>query len=213
LGIGAFEWEHEPQVLRATLEDRAQIPLSNQSTSDVVLGPHLVKSDRDVAVHSLPSDSIPAISFEVSSGAFPFPDVDLFGYVASGVSGERLFRGKLDTGARICLIAERVASGFGTDRIDSSKWVTLNDIGQNEVRTIGEIMIAVRLRYGQKWMNAPFHVVPDRFVRGRFDALLPDKLIKRMSLFKNQKAEEKEQIVQHLKAQRKLGHRPGSAYG
>jgi hypothetical protein len=68
-------------VLRATLEDRAQIQLSNQSTSDVVSDPHLIKSDRDVAVHYLPSVSIPAIPFDVSE----FPDVDLFGYEASSV--------------------------------------------------------------------------------------------------------------------------------
>ena len=94
---------------------------------------------------------------------------------------ERLFRGKLDTGARICLTAERAASGFGTE-VGSSRWVTLNDIRQNEVRTIGEIRIVVSLGYGQKWYMAPFHVVPERFVRGRFDALLSNKLTQRMGL-------------------------------
>jgi len=169
LGIGAFEWEHEPQVLRATLEDRAQIPLSNQSTSDVVSDPSLVKSDRDVAVHYLPSVSIPAIPFDVSES----PDVDLFGYEASSVnvSSGSVFIGKLHTRASICLIAERVASRFGTDRIDSSKRLILNDIGQNGVRTIGQIRIVFRPIYGHKWCDVPFQVVPDTFVRDRFENL------------------------------------------
>ena len=171
-GIGAFEWEQEPQMLRATLEDRAP---SNQSTSDVVSSPHLVKSDRDVAVHSLPSDSIPAISFDLSSGEFQA--VDLLGYPASDVFSIRTVRGAVDTGAGACLIAERVASGFGTDQIDSSKQVILKEIGQNEVRTIGQIKIAYGLRHGGNSYYATFHVVPDRFVRGRFDVLLSARLI------------------------------------
>jgi hypothetical protein len=111
-----------------------------------------------------------------------FPDVCVFGHVGDP-SGVKSFKGKLDTGANICLIAEHVVTNrWGIERIDSSKCCVLDDLGPSGVRTLGQIRITVRLGSSDEWLKVPFQVIPDSYVRYRYDALLCDKLIKKWRL-------------------------------
>jgi hypothetical protein len=111
-----------------------------------------------------------------------FPDVCLFGHVGDP-SGVKSFKGKLDTGANICLMAEHVVMNrWGVERIDSSKCCVLDDLGPNGVQTLGQIRITLRLGSSDRWLKVPFQVLPDSYVGCRYDALLCDKLIKKWNL-------------------------------
>jgi hypothetical protein len=125
-------------------------------------------------------DSISVMSSTIVENVFP--DVAILARVG-GESAEKPFKGKLDTGAKTCLISERVvANRWGIERINTSKWLTLDDLGKNGVRTMGEIKLIIRLGSGKKGLEVPFHVIPDSHVRDRYDALLSDKLIQRKTI-------------------------------
>ena len=126
-------------------------------------------SDNESFMSSTPGDKV-------------FPDIVITAHVGDE-SQVKFFKGKIDTGALVCLIAEHVVKDrFGMDRVDTSKWLTLDDLGRNGVRTLGQIRLTVRLGSVQKWLNVPFEVIPDDYVRYRYDALLSDKLIQRKSI-------------------------------
>lgn len=137
-------------------------------------------SDRHVTAFPELSDSISVMSSTVGDNAFP--DIAVIAHVGDA-SDIKSFKGKIDTGAKLCLIAEHVvADRFGTERIDTSRWVILDDLGKNGVRTLGQIKILLRLGSSKKWLEVPFQVIPDSYARYRYDALLSDKLIKRKSI-------------------------------
>src|SRR4051794_163952 len=111
-----------------------------------------------------------------------FPDICVFGHVGDP-SQVKSFKGKLDTGANICLMAEHVVKNrWGMEWIDSSKGYFLDDVGPNGVQTLGQIRITLRLGPSDRWLKVPFQVMPDSYVKYRYDALLCDKLIKKLSL-------------------------------
>jgi hypothetical protein len=137
-------------------------------------------SERHVTAFPELSDSISVMSS--TPGDNIFPDIAIVAHVGDA-SEEKSFKGKIDTGARLCLIAEHVvADRFGMERIDTSRWVIVDDLGKNGIRTMGRIEIFIRLGSSPKWLEVPFQVIPDSYVRYRYDALLSDKLIKRKSI-------------------------------
>jgi hypothetical protein len=93
------------------------------------------------------------------------------------------FKGKLDTGAKLCFLAEHVvADRFGLERMDTSRRVTVNDLGNNGVQTMGEIKLYLLMGSRTKWLEVSFQVLPDSHVQYRFDALMCDKIIKRLEI-------------------------------
>ena len=107
-----------------------------------------------------------------------FPDIAVL-YHVEAPSGLRAFKGKIDTGAKLCLMAERVVrERFGMERIDTTKWKTLDDLGKNGTRTLGQIRLKVLLGSRESSLSVAFEIVPDSYVRNRYDALLSDKLVK-----------------------------------
>jgi hypothetical protein len=120
----------------------------------------------------------------------PFPDIPIFACLAKTPVVKSLdapdvkdFKGKLDTGAKLCLLAEHVvADRFGRERIDKSRRVIVNDLGNNGVQTMGEIKLHILTGSRTKWLEVSFQVLPDTHVQYRYDALMSDKIIKRLKI-------------------------------
>jgi len=144
--------------------------------------------DRRINAFPELSDSVSVMSSATRDNLFP--DIPIFACLAKTPVVKSLdapdvkdFRGKLDTGTKLCLLAEHVvADRFGLERIDRSRWVTVNDLGNNGVRTMGEIKLHVLVRSRTKWLEVPFQVLPDSHVKYRYDALMCDKFIKRLGI-------------------------------
>ena len=144
--------------------------------------------DRRINAFSEISDSISVMSATARDNLFP--EIPVFACPAKTPVAKSLaapdvkdFKGKLDTGAKLCLLAEHVvADRFGLERIDRSRWVTVNDLGNNGVQTMGEIKLHVLMGSRTKWLEVSFQVLPDSHVQYRFDALMSDKIIKRLEI-------------------------------
>jgi hypothetical protein len=134
------------------------------------------------------SDSISVMSSTIRDNLFP--DIPIFACLPKTPVVKSLdapdvknFKGKLDTGAKLCLLAEHVvADRFGIERIDTSRQVTLNDLGSNGVQTMGEIKLHLLMGWRTKWLEVSFQVLPDTHVQYRYDALMSDKFIKRLGI-------------------------------
>jgi hypothetical protein len=117
-----------------------------------------------------------------NAGGNAYPEICVFAHLGD-VSELKTFKGKMDTGAVWSLMAEHVVKNrWGIERIDANKWVILDDLGMNGVRTMGQIRLKVRLGSCKKWMDVPFQVIPDSYVRNRYDALLSDKILDRSGI-------------------------------
>lgn len=144
--------------------------------------------DRHITAFPELSDNISDFSLTIRDNLYP--DIPIFARVGEAcdmkspdASGVKSFTGKLDTGAKLCLLAEHVvADRFGLQHIDKSRWMRVDDLGDNGVRTIGEIELLLLFGSRRKWLRVPFQVIPDSHVRYRFDALLSDKFIKDMRI-------------------------------
>jgi len=144
--------------------------------------------DRRINAFTELSDSISVLSSTVRDNQFP--DIPIFACLAKTPVTKSLyapdvinFKGKLDTGTKLCLLAEHVvADRFGLERIDRSRSVIVNDLGNNGVRTMGEIKLHIRIRGRKKWLEVPFQVLPDSHVQYRYDALMSDRIIKRFGI-------------------------------
>lgn len=144
--------------------------------------------DRRINAFPELSDSISVMSSTVRDNLFP--DIPIFACLAKTPVTKSLdapdvkdFKGKLDTGTKLCLLAEHVvADRFGLEKIDRSRWVTVNELGNNGVRTIGEIKLHLLMGSRTKWLEVSFQVLPDSHVRYRYDALMCDKIIKRLEI-------------------------------
>jgi hypothetical protein len=144
--------------------------------------------DRRINAFPEISDSVSVMSSTVRDN--PFPDIPIFACLAEtpvvkslGAPDVKDFKGKLDTGAKLCLLAEHVvADRFGLERIDTSRRVTVNDLGNNGVQTMGEIKLHLLMGSRTKWLEVSFQVLPDSHVQNRFDALMCDKIIKRLEI-------------------------------
>ena len=144
--------------------------------------------DRRINAFPELSDSISVMSSTIRDNLFP--DIPIFACLAKTPVAKTLdapdvkdFKGKLDTGAKLCLLAEHVvADRFGLERIDRSSWVVVNDLGNNGIRTMGEIKLHLLTGSRTKWLEVPFQVLPDSHVQYRYDALMCDKIIKRLEI-------------------------------
>lgn len=93
------------------------------------------------------------------------------------------FKGRIDTAAKLCLIAEHVVSDrFGMEKIDKSRWMIVADLGNIGVRTMGEIRILLRLGRCDEWLSVPFQVIPESYAQYRYDAVLSGEFIKRRGI-------------------------------
>ena len=144
--------------------------------------------DRHINAFPEISDSVSVMSSTVRGN--PFPDIPIFACIAKTPVVKSLdapdvkdFKGKLDTGAKLCLLAEHVvADRFGLERIDRNERVTVNDLGNNGVLTMGEIKLHLLMGSRTKWLEVSFQVLPDSHVQYRYDALMSDKIIKRLEI-------------------------------
>jgi hypothetical protein len=144
--------------------------------------------DRRINAFADLSDSISVMSSTTRDNLFP--DIPIFACLAKTPVAKSLdapdvkdFKGKLDTGAKLCLLAEHVvADRFGLERIDRSRWITVNDLGNSGVRTMGEIKLHLLMGSRTKWLEVSFQVLPDSHVQYRYDALMCDKIIKRLKI-------------------------------
>ena len=144
--------------------------------------------DRRINAFPELSDSISVMSSTIRDNLFP--DIPIFACLAKTPVAKTLdapdvkdFKGKLDTGAKLCLLAEHVvADRFGLERIDRSRRVVVNDLGNNGIRTMGEIKLHLLTGSRTKWLEVPFQVLPDSHVQYRYDALMCDKIIKRLEI-------------------------------
>ena len=143
-------------------------------------------ADRHLTILETPSDNISIMSSEPGTSENTFPDRYLEAYLrpVNGAAPKvKRLKAKLDTGAQVCLIAERVvASRFGMERIDQEKWHYLDPLGTHELTSLGQIRIVIRVKGKEDWVDVPFQVVPDSFVRKRWDALLDTKFIHRYGI-------------------------------
>lgn len=144
--------------------------------------------DRRINAFAELSDGISVMSSTIRDNLFP--DIPIFACLTKTPVAKSLdapdvkdFKGKLDTGAKLCLLAEHVvADRFGLERIDRSRRVTVNELGNNGVRTMGEIKLHLLMGSRTKWLEVPFQVLPDSHVQYRYDALMCDKIIKRLGI-------------------------------
>jgi hypothetical protein len=144
--------------------------------------------DRRINAFTELSDSLSVLSSTVRDDSYP--DIPIFACLAKTPVEKSLyapdvkyFKGKLDTGTKLCLLAQHVvADRFGLERIDRSKWVTVNELGNNGVRTMGEIKLHLLMGSRTKWLEVSFQVLPDSHVQSRYDALMSDKIIKRLKI-------------------------------
>ena len=92
------------------------------------------------------------------------------------------FRAILDADAEVCLMAESLAARFGTEYIDRIDRPVLHVLGERVVRLIGRIDSDFHVSTRLQLSRQSFYVIPDRIVRGRFDAILGREAIGRMDL-------------------------------
>jgi hypothetical protein len=171
-------------AIRFRRQNQARSPKSIWKESAMSDG----EPDRRINAFPELSDSISVMSSATRDSQFP--DIPIFACLAKtpvvkslGAPDVKDFKGRLDTGARLCLLAEHVvADRFGLERIDRSRWVTVNELGDNGVRTMGEIKLHLLMGSRTKWLEVSFQVLPDSHVKYRFDALMCDKIIKRLKI-------------------------------
>ena len=137
-------------------------------------------SERHVNVFEDINDAVSFMSSTVCDDVFP--DVFIITCIR-GAPEERVIIGKLDTGAKVCVVAEHVVvTRWGIDKVDSSKRCILTGLETSGVRSLGEINIRIILDDQGRQLETPFQVVPEEYVRHRWDALLSDKLIKKLDI-------------------------------
>jgi hypothetical protein len=87
-------------------------------------------------------------------------------------------KGRLYTGVKCSLIDERVVKDrLNIEQVDKSKRQVFKFPNGNEVQTLGQLKLWVRLRSVSTAEAVIFEVIPDSYVRNRYDALLSDDLI------------------------------------
>lgn len=73
-----------------------------------------------------------------------------------------------------CIITQQ----FGFEEVDTTKWQNLRFESGEQVKTLGQLAIFVCLGTLEnlRWREVTFEVVPNSFVRDRFDSVLSDSL-------------------------------------
>jgi hypothetical protein len=111
------------------------------------------------------------------------PDLDVY---AVGSNAENLvnFIAKLDTGADMCVLSEKVAARIGLDRIDGSDRPDVEVLAEKGSKPIGRIDLEFRLSVSQQWYRTSFYVFSDTIIRDKFDALFSQQIIRQMDLLR-----------------------------
>jgi hypothetical protein len=111
------------------------------------------------------------------------PDVDVYA-IGSNAANLVNFVAKLDTGADMCVLSEKVATRIGLDQIDRSDQPYIEVLAEKGTKPMGRIDLEFRLSVSQQWYRTSFYVFPDTVVRGNFDALFSRKIIGQMDLLR-----------------------------
>ena len=111
------------------------------------------------------------------------PDVDVY---ASGPDAANLvnFVAKLDTGADVCVLSEKVATRIGLDQIDRSDQPYIEVLAEKGTKPMGRIDLEFRLSVSEQWYRTSFYVFPDTVIRDKFDALFSREIIGQMDLLR-----------------------------
>jgi hypothetical protein len=109
------------------------------------------------------------------------PDVDIYA-IGSDEANLVNFVAKLDTGAGVCVMAEKVAARIGIDQIDKSDQPNIEGLADQGINPIGRIDIDFRLSTSRQWYRGCFYVISDSIIRDRFDALFSKEVIGQMKL-------------------------------
>ena len=109
------------------------------------------------------------------------PDVDVYA-IGSDEGNVVKFVAKLDTGAEICVMAERVAARIGIHHIDTSDQPDIQGLARQVVKPMGRIDIEFHLRPDPQRYRGSFYVIPDLVVDDRFDAHFSRDVIGQMNL-------------------------------
>jgi hypothetical protein len=109
------------------------------------------------------------------------PDFDVYA-VGSNAANLVNFVAKLDTGADMCVLSEKVAARIGLDQIDRSDRPVNEVLAEKGTKPIGRIDLVFHLSVSQQWYRASFYVFSDTIVRDKFDALFSQEIIRQMDL-------------------------------
>ena len=111
------------------------------------------------------------------------PDVDVYA-IGSNAANLVNFVAKLDTGADMCVLSEKVATRIGLDQIDRSDRPHIEVLAETGTKPMGRIVLEFRLSVSQQWYRTSFYVFPDTVVRDKFDALFSREIIGQMDLLR-----------------------------
>ena len=111
------------------------------------------------------------------------PDVDVYA-IGSNAANQVNFVAKLDTGADVCVLSEKVATRIGLDQIDRSDQPYIEVLAEKATKPMGRIDLEFRLSVSQQWYRTSFYVFPDTVVRDKFDALFSREIIGQMDLLR-----------------------------
>jgi hypothetical protein len=143
--------------------------------------------DRHVATSRLIPHSSPERTSVITLNAVGntkwLPDLDVYA-VGSNPANLVNFIAKLDTGADVCVLSEKVAARFGLDQINRSDRPDIEVLAEKGTKPIGRIDLEFRLSVSQQWYRTGFYVFSDTIVRDKFDALFSQEIIRQMDLLR-----------------------------
>lgn len=142
--------------------------------------------DRHLASSRLPhssSERTSVITLDAVGNTKWLPDVDVYA-IGSNAANLVNFVAKLDTGADVCVLSEKVATRIGLDQIDRSDQPNIEVLAEKGTKPMGRIVLDFRLSVSQQWYRTSFYVFPDTVIRDRFDALFSREIIGQMDLLR-----------------------------
>jgi hypothetical protein len=111
------------------------------------------------------------------------PDVDVYA-IGSNTANLVNFVAKLDTGADVCVLSEKVATRIGLDQIDRSDQPCIDVLAEKGTKPMGRIDLDFRLSGSQQWYRTSFYVFSDTVIRDKFDALFSREIIGQLDLLR-----------------------------
>jgi hypothetical protein len=111
------------------------------------------------------------------------PDVDVYA-IGSNAANLVNFVAKLDTGADVCVLSEKVAIRIGLDQIDRSDQPCIDVLAEKGTKPMGRIDLEFRLSGSQQWYRTSFYVFSDTVIRDKFDALFSREIIGQLDLLR-----------------------------
>jgi hypothetical protein len=143
--------------------------------------------DRHVATSRLipysSSEHTSIITLNAAGNTKWLPDLDVYA-VGSNAANLVNFIAKLDTGADMCVLSEKIAARIGLDQIDRSDRPDIEVLAEKGSKPIGRIDLEFRLSVSQQWYRTSFYVFSDTIIRDKFDALFSQQIIRQMDLLR-----------------------------